>query len=52
VLRLATYELAHTDTPVKVVINEAIELARRFGTTDSHRFVNGLLDPLAKRLRD
>lgn len=51
VLRLATYELAHTDTPVKVVLNEAIELARRFGTTDSHRFVNGLLDALAKRLR-
>ena len=51
VLRLAAYELAKTDTPVSVVLNEAIELARRFGTSDSHRFVNGLLDPLAKRLR-
>ncbi len=52
VLRLAVYELARTDTPVAVVINEAVELARRFGTSDSHRFVNGLLDPLAKRLRE
>jgi N utilization substance protein B len=52
VLRLATYELGHTATPVKVVINEAVDLARRFGTTDSHRFVNGLLDPVARRLRE
>lgn len=52
VLRLAVYELARTNTPVAVVINEAVELARRFGTSDSHRFVNGLLDPLAKRLRE
>jgi N utilization substance protein B len=51
VLRLAVHELAGTDTPIGVVINEAVELARRFGTSDSHRFVNGLLDPLAKRLR-
>lgn len=51
VLRLAAYELGHTETPVKVILNEAIELARRFGTSDSHRFVNGVLDPLAKRLR-
>lgn len=51
VLRLAAYELAHTATPVKVILNEAVELARRFGTTDSHRFVNGLLDPLIERLR-
>lgn len=52
VLRLATYELGHTAAPVKVVINEAVELARRFGSTDSHRFVNGLLDPVARRLRE
>ena len=51
VLRLAAYELGHTETPVKVILNEAIELARRFGTSDSHRFVNGMLDSLAKRLR-
>ena len=49
VLRLGTYELMHTATPPKVVINEAIELARCFGTTDSHRFVNGVLDRIAKQ---
>ncbi|MGL4398309.1 MAG: transcription antitermination factor NusB [Luteolibacter sp.] len=47
VLRLGTYELLHTATPPKVVINEAIELAKRFGTTDSRRFVNGVLDKVA-----
>lgn len=50
ILRLGTYELCHTETPQKVIINEAIELAKRFGTTDSKRFVNGLLDTIAKRL--
>lgn len=48
VLRLGTYELLHTDTPPGAVINEAIELAKRFGTTDSARFVNGVLDKVAK----
>jgi N utilization substance protein B len=48
VLRLGTYELIKTETPHKVIINEAIELAKRFGTTDSNRFVNGMLDSVAK----
>ena len=48
ILRLGTYELIRTDTPPKAVINEAIELAKRFGTTDSGRFVNGILDKVAK----
>jgi len=48
ILRLAVYEIFHASIPVKVVINEAIELAKRFGTTDSGRFVNGVLDRLAK----
>ncbi len=48
ILRLGTYELLHTKTPPKVIINEAIELAKRFGTTDSKRFVNGMLDKIAK----
>jgi N utilization substance protein B len=48
VLRLGAYELIKTDTPHKVIINEAIELAKRFGTTDSNRFVNGMLDSVAK----
>lgn len=49
ILRLATYEIHHAQAPVKVVINEAIELAKRFGTTDSSRFVNGVLDRIAKQ---
>jgi len=48
VLRLATHEILHTTTPPKVAINEAIDLAKRFGTTDSSRFVNGVLDRIAK----
>ena len=50
ILRLGTYELLHAATPPKVAINEAIELAKRFGTTDSSRFVNGVLDKIAKQL--
>jgi N utilization substance protein B len=49
ILRLGTYEIFHTETPPKVAINEAIELAKRFGTTDSKRFVNGVLDKVAKQ---
>ncbi|MFT4176451.1 MAG: transcription antitermination factor NusB [Luteolibacter sp.] len=49
ILRLGTYELVFASTPPKVVINEGIELAKRFGTTDSRRFVNGVLDRVAKK---
>lgn len=48
ILRLATHEILHADTPVKAAINEAIELAKRFGTNDSSRFVNGVLDRIAR----
>lgn len=48
VLRLATYELLHSDTPKKVVMNEAIELAKKFGSGDSGRFVNGILDKISE----
>ena len=48
ILRLAVHEIRHATTPPKVAINEAIELAKRFGTTDSSRFVNGVLDRIAK----
>ncbi|MFD2256529.1 transcription antitermination factor NusB [Luteolibacter algae] len=48
ILRLGTYEILFTDIPPKAAINEAIELAKRFGTTDSRRFVNGMLDQVAK----
>lgn len=43
ILRLALYELQHTSTPVRVIINEAVELAKQYSTEDSGRFVNGLL---------
>ncbi|MEO9945046.1 MAG: transcription antitermination factor NusB [Paraglaciecola sp.] len=52
ILRIATYELvARIDVPFKVVINEAIELAKSFGAEDSHKFVNGVLDKAIKTLR-
>jgi N utilization substance protein B len=44
VLRLGAYEILHTDTPDRVAINEAVELAKRFGTAHSAQFVNGILD--------
>jgi N utilization substance protein B len=50
VLRLGTCEMMFAETPPKVAINEAIELAKRFGTSDSHRFVNGVLDRVAKEM--
>ncbi|MBE1277120.1 transcription antitermination factor NusB [Enterovibrio baiacu] len=51
-LRLAMYELTkREDVPFKVVINEAIELAKRFGAEDSHKFVNGVLDKAVPTLR-
>jgi N utilization substance protein B len=46
VLRLGAYEILHADTPDRVAIDEAIELARRFGSAQSAAFVNGILDRL------
>ena len=46
VLRLGAFELLFTETPHQVVIDEAIELARKFGTAQSPQFVNGILDKL------
>jgi len=52
ILLLAGYELAHRpDVPYRAVINEAIELAKSYGGTDGHKFVNGVLDKLAAKLR-
>ena len=48
ILRLAMWELTHTDTPPKVVIDEAIELAKLFSTENSPAFVNGVLDAVLK----
>jgi N utilization substance protein B len=50
-LRLALYELKHmSEVPAKVAINEAIEIAKRFGTNDSSAFVNGILDRCREEL--
>lgn len=53
ILRLSTYELLkRIDVPYRVVINEGIELAKVYGSTDGHKFVNGVLDKLAPVLRE
>jgi N utilization substance protein B len=52
VLMIGAYELMHClDIPYKVVINEAVELAKAFGGTDGHKYVNGVLDKVATDLR-
>src|SRR5262245_24691686 len=52
VLLLGAYELLHRlETPYRVVINEAVELAKAYGGTDGHKYVNGVLDRLAGELR-
>ncbi len=52
VLRIATWELRERlDVPWRVVLDEAVSLTRKFGATDSHRFVNAVLDRVARELR-
>lgn len=51
ILRLAVYELVTEKEPASVVINEALELAKVFGTENSRRFVNGILDAVASELQ-
>ena len=52
ILRLGAYELTkRLEVPYRVVINEGVELAKSFGATDGHKYVNGILDKLAARLR-
>jgi N utilization substance protein B len=51
ILRLAIYELRATDTPPKVVLNEAVDLAKKFSSEDAGSFVNGILDPVYKSLQ-
>jgi N utilization substance protein B len=50
ILRLAVYELTRTSTPPKVILDEAIELAKRFSGDDAAPFVNGVLDAIARSL--
>ncbi len=53
ILRIALWEMAvYQQTPLKVAINEAVELAKRFGSDSSPRFVNGVLGSLAERIND
>jgi len=52
ILRMAVYELGwRTETPPKVVMNEAVEIAKKFGTRESSRFINGILDRVHRELR-
>ena len=50
ILRLATHELYETPTPFRVVISEAMALAREFSTAESPRFINGILDAIAREI--
>lgn len=52
ILRLSYHEMVTGRTPVKVAINEAVELAKRFGSEDSPAFINGVLDKIAKKLNE
>lgn len=47
-LRVGAYELLYTDTPAAIVINEAVEIAKMFGSENSAAFVNGILDKIAR----
>ncbi len=52
ILRLSTYELrSRLDIPARVVINEAVELAKAFGAEGGHKFINGVIDKLSKQAR-
>lgn len=52
ILRISSFELSkRLDVPYRVVINEGVELAKSFGATESHKYVNGILDKLAQRVR-
>jgi N utilization substance protein B len=52
ILRLGTWELSErSDIPFRVVLDEAVGLARKFGATDSHKYVNAVLDKVARRCR-
>lgn len=50
-LRLGAFEIIYSDTPARVAINEAVELAKRFGGKHSPQFVNGLLDRILKSIQ-
>jgi len=52
ILRIAVYELSHRlDVPSRVILNEGINLAKYFGAEESHKYINGILDKVARQLR-
>jgi N utilization substance protein B len=52
IMRIGSFELSQRlDVPYRVAINESVELAKGFGATESHKYVNGILDKLAQRVR-
>jgi N utilization substance protein B len=52
ILQMGLFELTHRpETPLRVILNEAIELAKTFGGTDGHKYINGVLDKLAQQIR-
>ena len=52
ILRIALFELLYkSDTPINVIINEAIEIAKKYGDSKSYQFINGILDKAAKEIR-
>lgn len=53
IMRMGAYELqSKVEIPYKVIINESVELAKRFGAEESHKYINGILDKVAKQLRE
>jgi len=53
IIRLAVYELKYRlDVPYRVIINEALELTKKFGSIEGYKYVNGVLDKIARLLRD
>jgi transcription antitermination protein NusB len=52
ILRIGAYELLHhIEIPYRIILNEAVELAKDFGATDSYKYINSILDELAKVVR-
>lgn len=52
ILRLALHELTNTDTPPQVIINEAVELAKKFSSAEASKFINGILGAYLKELKN
>ena len=52
ILRISAWELLNTETPPTIVINEAVELAKGFSEADAYKFINGVLDEMAKKLSE